>query len=456
LPASDALRGELGLLVRTVQAEERLPSVSAAAFRGDEVVWSEAVGLADAASGEAVTPDHQYRIGSITKTFTAAAILQLRDAGELALDDRLVDHVPESPHDAPTLRRMLSHTSGLQREAPGEMWESLRPPARDELLARLGEAEQILPPGAHWHYSNLAFALLGDVVARRSGLAYEDYVRERLLEPLGMARTTWRGEPPVARGYFVDPYAERVHDEPYDVDLAGTAAAGALWSTTGDLCRWGAFLCDPDPDVLAPETVEEMHAFQAMADPFSWSLGWGLGVALMRRGERIFGGHDGGMPGHVTLLTYARKEKVGSALLIASSAPSQRSFALGLDLTEKAVQALPPVAEPWRPAAAPPAEVAELLGRWWSEGAEFVFAFRDGRLEARSTRVPGERGLAVFEREAPDRYRVARGRERGELLRVVRDGAGEVVKLYWATYAFTRDPRVFGRLDASGSDLTGV
>jgi CubicO group peptidase (beta-lactamase class C family) len=443
-PASEGLGEELARLVRAAQADERLPSVTAAVFRESETVWTEAVGLADVDSGEEVTPDHQYRIGSITKSFTAAAILQLRDAGALDLDDRLGAHIPESAHHGPTLRRLLAHLSGLQREIPGEIWETMESPTREQMLVELERAEQVLRPGEHWHYSNLGFALLGEVVARTSGMPYEQYVSERLLQPLGLTRTTWSAAPPVARGYFVDPYAERALPEPYDVDLRGGAAAGALWSTAEDLCRWGAFLAAPDPEVLPPGTVDEMHGLQAMAEPETWTLGYGLGLMLFRRGERLFAGHDGGMPGHVTALRYGRREQAGAVLLVASSAPGPRFGELALDLAERAVEAFPPGPDVWRPQDPPPPELERVLGRWWSEGTEFVFSFRDGRLQARAARAPSEQPPAVFVREERDRYRTISGRERGELLRIVRDEAGSVVKLYWATYPFTRAPETFG------------
>src|SRR5439155_23585482 len=101
------LAPELARLVRRTQADARLPSVVAAVFSRGDVLWADAVGLADAEAGEEATPEHQYRIGSITKTFTAAAVMQLRDAGELSLDDRLDRHLPEAADGSPTIRGLL-------------------------------------------------------------------------------------------------------------------------------------------------------------------------------------------------------------------------------------------------------------------------------------------------------------------------------------------------------------
>jgi hypothetical protein len=168
---------ELDRIVAAAQAERRLPSVSAAVFHRGEIVWSRAIGLADVGRGGAATSDHAYRIGSITKTFTAAAIMQLRDAGKLDLEDTLDRHVEGAAH-TPSIRRLLSHASGLQRETQDDSWLTLRFAPPDELLETLAQAELVLPSGARFHYSNLAFALLGIVVERASGVPYQDYVRE--------------------------------------------------------------------------------------------------------------------------------------------------------------------------------------------------------------------------------------------------------------------------------------
>lgn len=447
MSAPEALAGELSRLVREEQARSRLPSLSAAAFSAGEVIWSEAVGLADVESVTEATPETQYRIGSITKTFTAASIMALRDEGKLALDDPLGKHVPEAPHGEPTLRRLLSHASGLQREFPGELWEKMLDPPREELLSSIAEAEQVLEPGLHWHYSNLAFALLGEVVERSSKMPWERFLQERLLGPLGLARTTLEPSPPAARGYFVDPYQESVQAEE-DMVLRRAAAAGQLWSNAGDIARWGAFLADPDPAVLAPATVDQMHEVQAMAEPDRWLRAWGLGLALHRRGDRILGGHGGAMPGHLAYFLYARAERAGVALF-ANSSVWDRIEDFALELAEHAIDGLAPGPEPWRPTEPAPPELAGLLGRWWIEGSEFVMRHSQGRLEARLVGAPDWHPPSVFEPDGVDRFRVASGRERGELLTVVRDEQGEPVKLYWATYPCTRTPEIW-RSDPSG------
>ena len=123
-----------------------------------------------------------------------------------------------------------------------------------------------------------------------------------------------------------------------------------------------------------------------------------------------------------------------------SSAGRADPWALGIDLLCAALDAEPAAPEPWTAGAPVPAELEGVLGRWWSEGVEFVFRHRGGRLEA----LPdGGRFPAAFEREGEDTYRTVSGRERGELLRIERGEDGRVERLVWASYPFTREPRAF-------------
>jgi CubicO group peptidase (beta-lactamase class C family) len=370
-------------------------------------------------------------------------VMQLRDARELDLDDPLSKHLPEAAHGEPTLRRLLTHLSGLQREMPGYVWETLQFPDREGLVSGLAQAEQVLRPGARWHYSNLAFALLGEVVARRSGLEYEQYVRERLLEPLGLERTTFEQTHPAATAYMVEPYADAVRLE-QSVIKGAFAAAGSLWSTTADLCRWGTFLVEGRDGVLARGSVDEMRRFQAMADLEEWKVGWGLGVALLREGDRIFVGHGGAMPGFLAGLAVSPKERSGAAVLVNSGA-GVKIDELTRKLAVKAAEAYPPEPEQWRAAESIPPELEPLLGRWWTEGSEIVIRVRNGRLELRDPTAAPSLPPSVFEPAGDGRFRGVSGPEEGELLEVVRDESGQVTKLYWATYPLTRTPQTFGR-----------
>src|SRR5437763_5471836 len=224
LSTPESLAAKLEQLVRSEQREKRLPSVAAAVLRGGELAWETALGVADVEAELEATPDTQYRVGSITKTFTAAAVMQLRDEGKLDLEDTLDRHVEDAAH-RPTIRRLLSHASGIQRETQDDSWLTLHFAPADELLETLAKAEMVLPSGARFHYSNLAFALLGIVVERVSGTPYMDYVRERLFEPVGLTRMSFEPEAPAAKGYIAQPYEDGDWDT-IGVETGAWASAG--------------------------------------------------------------------------------------------------------------------------------------------------------------------------------------------------------------------------------------
>jgi CubicO group peptidase (beta-lactamase class C family) len=412
---------------------DRLPSVSAAVVREGEIVWSSAVGVADYDTGDAATAGTQYRIGSITKSFTAVAIMQLRADGKLDLDDRLEQHLDGVANGSPTIRRLLAHLSGLQREA-GEMFVTGESPTQAQLVESMADVEFVSAPGEQHHYSNLAFALLGEIVARAGGRPYTEYVDERILRPLGLVRTTWRPEAPKAQGYLVDEYARTVWKEP-ETELRGTAAAGQLWSTVGDLGRWAAFLAEGRSGILEPKAVQEMWVPQVMYFPDEWVVASGLGLMLYNHDGAIYGGHSGAMAGHLAAVYVNRKRKIGAAALTNSGTRGNLD-PFAISLAAKAADLWPAAVAEWRPEQAlSPADRA-LLGRWWSEGNEFVFWWEGGTLHARVVAAAPGKGETTFERDG-DGWRAAEGRERGERLRVDGD------RLIWAGYAFTRAQEPF-------------
>jgi CubicO group peptidase (beta-lactamase class C family) len=433
MPAPD-LAACLRRRIRTTQARG-VPSVVGVLVVDGRTAWSDAVGIAE--PGDAATVAHHYRIGSITKTFAAAATLQLRDAGLLDLDDDIRRHLREIPFAKVTIRRLLTHTSGLQREPPGNIWETLEAPTADRLLSEIGSAELVHPPGRRWHYSNLGYALLGLIVSRVAAVPFDDYVAEHILRPLGIARTGWERLPPFARGYFVDPFDDRLRPEP-DVDLSGTASMGGLWSTADDLARWVACLTRAEPRVLSSRTRDEMASAHVVADQESWAVGWGLGLKLHRRGDTVVAGHGGSMPGYLAAIALRHQERIGAVVLTNTSAACDvEALAVELVCDALACDREDPV--PWHPGTAAPASLASALGRWWSEGEPFEFSMREGRLRAQRVSGPDE-PLSEFAQDDADTFQTMTGREAGERLQLVRDADGNVVKLYWATYPFTRAP----------------
>jgi CubicO group peptidase (beta-lactamase class C family) len=403
--------------------------VAAAVARKGEIVWSNAVGFAKYDGDVEATPGTQYRIGSITKTFTATAIMQLRDAGELDLDDRLDQHLPDVEQGSPTLRRMLAHLSGMQREV-GEMWVEGTTPTEEDLVAGY-----VLDPHVTHHYSNLAFGLLGRVVAARSGIPYMQYVDERIIGPLGLTRTTWFSQEPKAQGYLVADYARTVWEEP-ESDLGGVAAMGQLWSTVEDLATWATFLARGADGVLDAKTIESMWFPQVMYFPDEWVLGWGLGLMLYNHEGQIYGGHGGAMAGHLAGVYVHRKSQIAAAALTNSGSRANMDM-LAIELAVKAREHWPDDIEVWRPEQEPPpTAVAAILGQWFSEGTDFLFWWQGGKLHAKVASAPPGRGETTFEPEG-DGWRAVEGRERGELLSVRGD------EMVWAGYPFTRGQQPF-------------
>jgi CubicO group peptidase (beta-lactamase class C family) len=444
---------------RKAQADGRIPALSVALHRPDRELWTFTVGT----SGN---PDHpldadtRFRIGSVTKTFTAVLVMQARDEGLLDLDDPIGKHLDVPAHGDATIRRLLSHTAGLQREPYGDVWDTLISPDGATMLADLERVERVLPNNRRFHYSNLGVAVLGLLVARLRGGTWAEVVTGRILEPLGLGATTAGVVDRSAVGYLVDAYSDAVRPEP-QIDLGGASAAAQLWSTAGDMARWAAFLAgpeivDPDGAVLAAATVDEMRWPLTPTDETLWAAGFGLGLILAPDGKRVMHvGHDGAMPGFLAGV-YGRRGGDGNpgalgGAVLGSSGTAVEVNELVHELLRLAVELDPAQIAPWAPGRPAPAEYRSILGPWWSEGMPYVFSWHDGTLQARTPDAPADRPPAVFRpsAEQPDLLRTVSGREAGEQLRLTRDEQGVVVRMHWATYRFTRVQEAFDGVPAS-------
>jgi CubicO group peptidase (beta-lactamase class C family) len=426
----------------TKQRDGRLPGLYAGVCRGGELVWGDGIGVVEIGADRAPTADDQFLVASNTKTFTAVLVMQLRVEGRLSLDDTLDTFIPELTHRGLTIRQCLAHVSGMQREPVGDVWETLVGPDAAGLVSGFAEAERVHRPHRLWHYSNLVYSLLGEVVARLDARSWAESLRARILDPLEMRRTTVGFEGRHAQGYYVPPFTD-VPVPQHALDLRALDPCGGLASTGADLARWSAFVADPVAEVLAPSTLEEMCEPQVVIDRERWTASMGLGFFLVRRGTRTYVGHTGGMPGHITAVFTDREARTGGIVLTGSgTTPDVDGFAI--TLADLVTEHDPVEPEPWRPGTAVPPELAELVGVWYSEGSPFTFSVREGRLEARQQGLPEHKPSSRFEPVGPDLFRTVAGRENGELLRVGRDADGRVVKLNWATYLVTREPLAFG------------
>jgi CubicO group peptidase (beta-lactamase class C family) len=453
----------LARMTRQVQAEARIPALSVALHRADRPLWTLTVG--GTGNDAELSAQTRFRIGSVTKTFTAVLVMQCRDDGLLDLDDPIGRHLDVPAHGELTVRRLLSHTAGLQREPHGDVWDTLRAPGVAELIADLVRAERVLPPARRYHYSNLGVALLGHAVGRLRGGSWAEVLADRILHPLGLGATGVTPGPAAASGFLVDAYSDHARPEP-PADFGAVAPAAQLWSTAADLARWSAFLADPaaiDPDgtVLRPATLDEMRWPLTVTDETLWTGGFGLGLILVPQDadSRVMHvGHDGAMPGFLAA-AYGRRGGSGTAAamgaaVLGSSGTATATLELAHRLLGAAAQDDPADIDAWTPGDPAPASYRGLLGRWWGEGSEYVFSWRDGALQARGAGDPAGKPPSVFAPlpDRPDVLRTVCGREAGELLRLTRDEHGTVVRMHWATYRFTRAQETFEGFDFRATD----
>jgi CubicO group peptidase (beta-lactamase class C family) len=456
--------GRLERVVRQTQEQARIPALSVALHRQDRPVWTFQVG--GSGTQRPLDASTLFRMGSITKSFTAVLVMQCRDEGLLDLDDPVSAHLPVPAHGALTIRRLLSHTSGIQREPYGDVWDTMAAPDVDQLIGELVRAERVLPSGRRFHYSNLGVSLLGHMVGRLRRATWGEVLADRVLRPLGLADTVVEPDERAAVGYLVDAYSDHVRPEP-PLDFGAVGPAAQLWSTAADLATWAAFLADPatvDPSgaVLKASTLDEMRWPLTVTDEEVWGGGFGLGLMLVPQADRVVHvGHDGAMPGFLAA-AYGRRGGSGTpkacgVAVLGSSGTAAATVALPHTLLEAAVAEDPADVVAWVPGGPAPAEYRSILGRWWSEGFEYVFSWREGALQARRADDVPLRPPAVFAplADEPDVLRTVAGREVGERLRLHRQPeTGAVVRMNWATYRFTRTQETFDGITASDPDST--
>jgi CubicO group peptidase (beta-lactamase class C family) len=401
------------------QAERRLPSVVAGVLSGRQLAWT-------GTAGAVTDTDTQYRIGSITKTMTAVLVMQCRDDGLLDLDDPLKRFLPESGYAAATLRSLLAHVSGMQSEPVGPWWERSPGVTVEELVAANDGSGAVFGPREHYHYSNLAYGLLGEVVARLRGGSWFSLVQDRVLSPLGMTRTSYLPEAPYASGLSVHHLASTLTEEPLH-DTGAMAPAGQLWSTLEDLARFAAFVGEGNPRVLAGRTLAEMR------QPVPPAIDYGLGMRLVPYADGVLAGHTGSMPGFQSTGFADPLNHVGVvALTNATTGFSGPELALAL-LGGRTPAAVPP----WRPTTTLPEWARELLGYWHWGNSAYEVRWSNDRLEWRDL---ARGALAEQFTLVGDRIVGQAGYHHGETLHVVRRDDGSVDHLECATFVYTRDP----------------
>ncbi|WP_188197629.1 serine hydrolase domain-containing protein [Nonomuraea sp. SYSU D8015] len=408
------------------QAECRVPSLTAAIVRDGRTAWFAGRGRVGDATPTAAT---QYRLGSITKSMVAVVVMRLRDEGVLGLNDTLDTHLPGAPHGRLTVAQLLSHTAGLTAEPPTAWWERTPGVPTGELFERLGPGELKHRPGRRFHYSNVGFALLGELVAHLRGTSWLKAVQGEVLAPLGMNDTTARPRRPHATGYAVHPWADVVLAEPeHDADAMGPA--GQLWSTPHDLARWAAFLCGDTGGVLCPDTLAEMREPAGVDDGDAWTGGFGLGLQLARTGGRRLAGHTGSMPGFLASVWADPAEGVG--VLFMANTTSGLSGRLATDLLDILDEHEPRLPDEWRPVSADP-DLLALTGLWhWGPKPYALRLLPDRGLSLEPLNGAGR--ASRFVPQADGTWLGLDGYYAGETLRVAAD------HLDLNTFVFTREP----------------
>jgi CubicO group peptidase (beta-lactamase class C family) len=356
------------------------PGLSMAVVRQGETVWAKGYGYADQERQLPAAPNTRYRVASLTKLFTATAIMQLYEQGRLRLDDPVHDYLdwftlqhPDSPLIA--LRHLLTHTGGIPRDAAIPMWTEDRFQTWDELVTTTQQRETIYPPGYKWKYSNLGFALLGGVVEAVSGQAHADYVQQHILDPLAMADSTLSPEPDAERlavGYMRPDTNDRREPARF-THGGGFAPAYSLMTTVEDLGRFAVahLTADADTPILKASSLREMHRTQWL-EP-DWQSGWGLGFAQVRLDGQTYSRHGGLVKGYTSDIRLCRD--LGFAVITLTNAVEGSPARYG----EMAAKVLAPFAKAEARPAQPELEV--YTGTYTEDWSDLEIIVREGQLQ---------------------------------------------------------------------------
>jgi len=313
----------LEIWIKAQQEYRNIPGINVGLVYDQELIYAHSFGVADLEQSRPLQVQDPFRIASLTKTFTATALLQLRDAGKLRLDDPVKLYLPwfniqqTFPGQPPiTLRELLTHTAGLPREAAFPYWTDHNFPTLDQIKATLGNQQTIYPPATKFKYSNLGMALAGHIVSAVSGRPYADYIQTHIFDKLGMTASTVIPDTEYRRE-LVTPYSHRLEGGQHAVlaytETKGITPAASIATTIPDMARYVSLQfreADNSPEaVLKGSTLKEMHRVQWLQP--DWQNGWGLGWAAWQRNGKTVNGHGGWVAGNRTQVIFIPDEKVG-------------------------------------------------------------------------------------------------------------------------------------------------
>lgn len=414
------------------------PGISVSIVRDQETIWSQGFGYADLEGRVPASAETVYAVGSITKLFTATMLLQLRDAGKLRLDDAVQDYLPavRVPHrhaDAPaiTFRHLVTHTSGLSKDAPVDYWATSNFPPVERLMELMPETEQPYAPATQWKYSNLAIALMGHALSRIAGESWDSYIERHILAPLGMSQTAPRLTDKV-RSQTAKGYARPMTGWPPPAlphqDLGGISFGGSLHSSVADMAKFAAEHLSPTPKLLKRSTVQEMQRLQWLND--DWQTGQGIGWRVHRAADgttRIE--HGGGVYGFTCKLLLSPSDRLGVAVFTNGSDGS-----VGLRWSARALDLLVPIIR--RGSAPQPTDPPTAADAWQSYVGRYRWVLGDMEVVIRGGNLvlllPN--GAAVEEvrvrAESEHVFRMLGGSVRGERLRFIPDDRGRISRAW--------------------------
>ncbi len=435
---------------------DRVPALSAGVVVGRELVWKKGFGTIDARSQVVAAADTIYSICSISKLFTSVAVMQLWEAGKLSLDDDIGKLLPafalqrtDADSGPITVRSLLTHSSGLPREADFGYW--LPPgfsfPSRAELIRSLGGQQTFMRTSDHHQYSNLAMALLGEVVANVSGTSYEDYVQREILAPLKLADTRPLMPMDLYGTRLAQGFGAIKRDGTRDLlkpfDTRGMAPAAGFTSTVEDLARFASWQFrlrkSGGREVLKVATLRDMHRVQWVDE--DGKNGWGLGFAVSRDGANTVVGHTGVCPGYLTAIGLALNDEV--AVIAMANANDNRS--LGRYTRPMRQLMLKGLKLPLAPRTPGEPGLESLAGRYASQpfDSEWIVVPWGAGLVSLSLPTDDPAGtLQVLKRVGKDSFREVRDDgSLGEELLFQRDASGQVSGVKLWSHVLPRLPR---------------
>ena len=432
----------------TVHNREQ-PGVSIGIVHDQDLIWAKGYGYADLENKIPAAPSTAYRIASITKLFTATAILQLRDEGKLQPDDPVEKHLDWFRLDDPfddspviTIRHLLTHTSGLPRELNALYWDEMEFPELEEFVKMFQEASTILPRETELKYSNVGFNVLGQVIASVSGKPYPDYVKEHILNPLRMIGTEVmpkQNMPTLAKGY-----GSRRPGQPRKVESffnkKAMASSGNMASTVKDLARFISLQFREGKtggaQILKGSTLKEMHRVHWLRP--SWKSGWGLGWSVVNVDGQVRIAHGGSVPGYKTMVSAVLADKFGVIVLTNADDGDPGSYAKNVfDIIAPAIKKATAVTEK-----VPVADSSwtKYVGDYqWLDGSPMKVMLLNGELTLVD---PAEdnpwEGRVSLEPVSEGVFKMKDKWQKGELIRFEMNEQGEVTRIIMPGYSLLR------------------